>query len=126
MTTTKDYGAVVGWWCPVCRIKDAAARDATGAVMPMGCCGRRCIPVYEPIPAGQRPEAEEPDEDTVCRYGDSGSGLTTPSCNRWSSRWDREPYTWLLTGEGMSPPAAGPDATNLADAVLWVAAGRLP
>ena len=44
-----DYSRPVGWWCPVC-----------GSATWFGSChGEPCIPVYLPIPKGQRPLVED-------------------------------------------------------------------
>jgi hypothetical protein len=130
-TTTKDYGAVVGWWCPGCRIKDDAARDATGAVMPMGCCGRRCIPVYDEIPPGQRPKAKKPDEDAVMRVvlrGTDPVGVgdwTTIDIHGPGLRIAMRQLagTFVLFDADERRVACG---VSLVGAVRYVAEGRLP
>lgn len=54
MTTPIDYSRPVGWWCPVDDYEiDPANEDPCD----------RCIPVYLPIPEGQRPLVEDEVED---------------------------------------------------------------
>lgn len=101
--TTKDYGKPVGWVCLTC-----------GNDHPDNCAAGWCqgIFVYEPIPPGQRPEAEDPDEDTVCTadgdFGENHIVAITADCLRSHGAWIGEPEPY-----------------SLASAVLWVAEGRL-
>jgi len=101
-----DYGKPFWWWC---------AKSGRG-VGEVPCCVR-CIPVFERIPEGERPEAAEPDDETVCIAGRS---IYSEAVGCFASR----PRAW-------SPKRFGHARVmrripSLADAVLWVAEGVLP
>ena len=109
--TTTDYGKQVGCWCPVCRM-DTTRTDVRSD------CGRahRWIPVYAVIPPGERPPADEPDEDTVCRVGGAPGAAVG---RRWTGLATEPCAAWVCTRAAV-PASVG---HSLADAGLWVAEG---
>lgn len=77
-----DYSRPVGWWCPVC-----------GSTIWFGSChGEPCVPVYLPIPEGQRPlvddEVESAEVVTWC-------GIAYD----WHSRPDHTFKRWVVSVE---------------------------
>ena len=53
-TAAVDYSRPVGWWCTYCEEDGPCFRERT--CISMGC---KSIPVYLPIPEGQRPLVED-------------------------------------------------------------------
>ena len=51
-----DYSRPVGWWCPVCRLRETNQKHEAHKVW---WCLSGDIPVYLPIPEGQRPLVED-------------------------------------------------------------------
>jgi len=87
-----DYGKPIGWWCPACKRQHR----------PWG-SGANCpalIPVYAPIPEGQRPEADEPDDETVTIEAHVPKMHPTYRLVRMGARsassWVGEPWTLVL------------------------------
>lgn len=80
MTAPIDYSRPVGWWCPVC-----FGVDRSGEAVPW-CRYRRLdvrcmtslIPVYLPIPEGQRPPAASEVEDAEVVTSYSAPSPSTP------------------------------------------------
>ena len=113
MTDLIDYSRPVGWWCPVCT-RIALLPNGTTAVLG-SCCfvapPRGIIPVYLPIPEGQRPpaasEVEEAEVVIAEHYGDvrvfsgadQGPDGTGRNSQRWALAWDTEADQWDLHGD---------------------------
>jgi hypothetical protein len=129
----RDYDKPVGWWC------NADGKRVDDLVVAGGLTCPRCIPVYAVIPEGQRPEAEEPDADTVlrCVDHDVGAHTLTRLClvrdnvdgdgfggeRRSTTNLYGAPCGWHLFSGG----AVGSSSTLIeGEAVLWVAEGVLP
>lgn len=99
MRVVIDYGRPIGSWCP----------NDDNVLTPClhGC--PLCIPAYEQVPEGEREPADEPDEDMVCTFLHGA-------------------YVWVGLGPRIDADDTRVDwfRDGAADAVLWVAEGRLP
>lgn len=110
MTTPIDYSRPVGWWCPVCGYAPAGEWSSLS-------CGLLAypIPVYLPIPEGQRPPAasEVGEAEVVIaeHYGDvrvfsgadQGPDGTGRNSQRWALAWDTDDDKWDLHVDGSAP-----------------------
>lgn len=76
-----DYSRPVGWWCPVCHMQwpqypNTLIRQHQHAV----------IPVFEPIPEGQRPPAASEVEEAEVVVNGGDGWVTAPMHNAGSAR----------------------------------------
>lgn len=132
-----DYSKPIGWWCPECIVTPVLRGDGDVCALThqAHCKVAEAVPVFDVIPEGDRPEAEEPDEGDVCTitYDDDaetafvGVGRDDILQGRCVGRWAGPANgpgrnRWLY--DGWEDIAAEP--TSLAEAVLWVVERRGP
>lgn len=134
-----DYSKPISFYCSECRrMLDTRGWDEPFRHFVTGPHGVICngsvptIPVYAVIPEGERPEAKEPGKNVVTRA--SVAERTLLGVGAWSD--DTQPdERWAGCGCGFgccNVFTAWVDdhrqrrGLSLADAVLWVAEGRLP
>lgn len=132
----RDYGKPVGWWCPGCKQEVLRLRAHPSPLVAQfchtSCVPEDCLPIYAEIPEGMRPEAEEPDDDTVCARvlgGDGGAthqdfvlGADADMEGRHATNWARHWQCWDVA-DVLWPCGK---VNTMAEAVLWIAEGRLP
>jgi len=126
-----DYGKPIGWWCSACRREVPERRRPT--VTSDSCPAP--IPMFERIPEGERPETDEPDDETVtmrwcpdgkhsCTEAAQGASMVDEAAVTGLTRFGiHADDRWSCCLYLRPPPAR---ACTLADAVLWVAKGVLP
>lgn len=133
-----------GWWCPTCEVSNPDVPHAQCECWPNQ---PEWLPIFEPLPADKREEADEPEKDAVCEFirkngnarvsrtrGPNGDGGRVGRWG-WYASGHRSNGRGLWSAYGRTKNGGfgarcgrsrRPLAISLADAVLWVACGRLP
>lgn len=97
----RNYSRPVGWWCPRCDVVFTRA-GPTEAISCHHCKSGLCdhVPVFEPIPEGQRPLVE--DEAESAEVVTIDVGRIAYCCGSAGTRWTTEPtveyINYIVTG----------------------------
>lgn len=86
MTDPIDYSRPVGWWCPVCPllVTGVVNRHLVDRAVAAHPC--TMIPVYLPIPEGQRPPAASEVEEAEVVVNGGDGWVTVPGHNAGSAQ----------------------------------------
>lgn len=114
-----NYSAPTHWECPKC------GKEQQKTLWRSWCgCVARMVPCYRPIPPGERPEAEEPEEGAVCAF--KGAGACEVCICTDAGRWSNFARGEWRHGKGRGIRVSRLRTRSEADAVLFVAEGVLP